>query len=81
MHFVVTHQISRSKTFFVTHQKKVERGRPKLPEGEARSVFVSTRLSPEEHQEIVTAIRKSGKKKSDWLRGALLGKARSHVAS
>jgi hypothetical protein len=61
---------------FVTQQTKMKRGRPKVPKAKSRSVFVSTRLSPEEHQEILNAIRKSGKRKSEWLREALCDKAR-----
>jgi len=64
------------QALFVTQKGKSKIGRPKLPEAESRSIFVSTRLSPEEHKKITEAIRMSGKKKSDWLREALLEKIR-----
>jgi len=50
-------------------------GRPSALQTESRSIFISTRLAPTEHREILKAIRESGQKKSDWLREALLTKA------
>ena len=43
-------------------------------------MFVSIRLSPEEHQKITQAIGRSGTKKSNWLRTALLAKASAQGA-
>jgi hypothetical protein len=62
----------------VTHKEKnkPKMGRPRVLEIESRSIFISTRLSPGEHQKISDAIKKSGKTKSNWLREALLEKAR-----
>jgi hypothetical protein len=59
----------------VTHKDKPKMGRPRVLKTESRSIFISTRLSPVEHQKISDAIKKSGMKKSEWLREALLGKA------
>jgi hypothetical protein len=52
-------------------------GRPKMPKGEARGKFISTRLSPPEYQEITVAIKKSGTTKTEWVRNSLLTSARS----
>jgi hypothetical protein len=54
-------------------------GRPKLAKGEARGKFFSTRVSILEHQEITDAIKRDGIKKPDWVRNALLSKARSRA--
>jgi len=51
-------------------------GRPKLPKQEARGKFVSARLSPPEYMEVVTAARKSGQAKTEWVRDTLLTEAR-----
>lgn len=69
----MTQKELKSNSFFVTHKQKTLIGRPKLPEPEARSIFISTRLSAEENEKIKEAIQKSGKKKSDWIRDTLLG--------
>jgi hypothetical protein len=61
--------------FFVTQKQKISIGRPKLPETEARSIFISTRLSAEENDQIKEAIHRSGKTQSDWIREVLLEKA------
>jgi len=50
-------------------------GRPKKPSGEALGKFITARLRPDELAEIKQAIRKSGQRKSDWLRTALLAAA------
>lgn len=52
-------------------------GRPKLAKGAARAKFFSTRVSIPEHKEIADAIKRDGIKKPDWVRNALLSKARS----
>lgn len=56
----------------MTQKQKPQIGRPKVPAMEARSIFISTRLSAEENKEIKEAIKRSGKKKSEWIREALL---------
>jgi len=47
-----------------------------MPIKKARSIFISTRLSSEESAEIKEGIRKSGIKKSVWIRRALLDAVR-----
>jgi hypothetical protein len=54
-------------------------GRPKLAKGEARGKFVSTRVSNPEYEEITNAIKREGLKKPDWVRNALLSKARNRA--
>jgi len=51
-------------------------GRPALPADEKRGRFVSTRLSPEEYDEIERAIAASGETKTEWIRKKLLAAAR-----
>ena len=51
-------------------------GRPALPKKEKRGKFVSTRLSPDEYQEIAAAIKSSGMKKTEWIRTKLVAAAR-----
>lgn len=51
-------------------------GRPALPEDEKRGKFISTRLSPEEYDEIERAIESSGETKTEWVRKKLLAAAR-----
>jgi hypothetical protein len=60
----------------VTQKRKPTIGRPKLPAEKSRSGFISTRVSASEKKEIKDAIKKSQKKKSDWLREVLLEAAR-----
>jgi hypothetical protein len=59
-----------------TMNKQPKMGRPKLPKSEFRGVFVSTRLSPLEYQEVAKAIRESGDAKTEWIRKKLLAAAR-----
>jgi hypothetical protein len=54
-------------------KKKI--GRPKLPKGEARSVF-SLRFSQAERKKIETAAKKSGEPLTQWARNALLAASR-----
>jgi uncharacterized protein (DUF1778 family) len=54
-------------------------GRPKLASGEARGEFISTRLTADEYQEIESAVKNSGRSKTEWVRNALLATARSCV--
>lgn len=51
-------------------------GRPKIAKAERRSLFVSTRLSPDEYKEIEDAIKASGVDKTEWIRRKLLAAAR-----
>lgn len=51
-------------------------GRPKLPKRKVRQPGLSLRLRPDEDKLIRDAIARSGKSKSEWLREALLEKAR-----
>jgi hypothetical protein len=51
-------------------------GRPALPKRDKRALFISTRLSPPEMQEIETAIKASGEPKTEWVRKKLLAAAR-----
>lgn len=52
-------------------------GRPKLAKGEARDIFISTRLSFPENEEIREAVKRSKLPKTEWVRNALLSVARS----
>ena len=57
--------------------KRIEtRGRPRVAKAKALGRFISTRLRPDDYKEIHNAIARSGQSKSDWLRDALLEKAR-----
>jgi len=47
-------------------------GRPKKLKRESRAPGISVRLSPDELLRINSAIRMSGKTRSDWIRDALL---------
>jgi hypothetical protein len=51
-------------------------GRPKLPKGTANSVLFAVKIAANEAQRIQTAIKKSGLKKPEWARNALM-----HAAS
>jgi hypothetical protein len=51
-------------------------GRPTLPKKERRHLFVSTRLTQEEYNEIHDAIEASGEWKTEWIRKKLLAAAR-----
>ncbi len=52
-------------------------GRPPLPDGEAREVVFTLRLSDAEREEIVEAARRSGQPATKWARETLLSRARS----
>ena len=47
-------------------------GRPKLPNGTAKSTVVRARVSPEEKRRMDTAAKRVGMKLSDWTRKVLL---------
>lgn len=51
-------------------------GRPRLAKKEALGEVFGARLRPDEAREVKNAIRQSGESKPDWLRDALLTKAR-----
>jgi hypothetical protein len=55
--------------------KTPKTGRPKLPKGEARGKFISTRVSLPEYIAITQAIRRDGLKKPEWVRKALISAA------
>lgn len=54
-------------------------GRPKLAKNEALAKFVTARVSIPEHKEITDAIKRDGIKKPEWVRNALLAKARNRA--
>lgn len=51
---------------------KTKMGRPKLPKGTANSVLFAVKIAAIEAAKINAAIKKSGLKKPDWARIALL---------
>jgi hypothetical protein len=51
-------------------------GRPKLPKAKVRAPGISLRLRADEERIIHAAIERSEQTKSEWLRDALLEKAR-----
>ena len=51
---------------------KTKMGRPKLPKGTANSVLFAVRIAANEAERIQAAIRKSGLKKPEWARNALI---------
>jgi hypothetical protein len=56
----------------LTKSVKTRMGRPKLPKGTANSVLFAVRLAANEANKIQAAIEKSGLKKPDWARNALI---------
>jgi len=51
---------------------KTKMGRPKLPKGTANSIVFSVKIAANEAAKIGDAIRKSGLKKPEWARNALV---------
>jgi hypothetical protein len=51
-------------------------GRPKVATKQHKKPGFSVRLVPSERREIEKAIKNSGEEKSEWIRNALLSKAR-----
>jgi hypothetical protein len=51
---------------------KTKMGRPVLPRGEAKGEVFSVRVAAGEANKIHQAIKKSGLKKPDWARNALI---------
>lgn len=56
--------------------EKKKMGRPRLLDTEKKGSLIAVRLLGNEEIEIERAIAESGKKKADWLREAVLAKAR-----
>jgi hypothetical protein len=56
--------------------EETKMGRPSLPKKEKRALFISTRVSPPEMQEIEAAIKSAGEAKTEWVRKKLLAAAR-----
>jgi hypothetical protein len=54
---------------------KTKIGRPKLPKGRAKGVLMAVRVAEADESVIAQAIKRSGQKKAEWLRGALLAAA------
>jgi hypothetical protein len=50
-------------------------GRPKMPKGTANSVLFAVRIAANEAERIQTAISRSGLKKPEWARQALISAA------
>jgi hypothetical protein len=57
-------------------RKETRIGRPTLPTIEKRAKYITTRLSPPEHDEIEQAARTAGENKTTWARKKLLAAAR-----
>jgi len=51
---------------------KTKMGRPKMPRGTANSVLFAIRIAANEAQKINEAVKKSGLKKPEWARNALI---------
>lgn len=56
---------------------KTKMGRPKLPKGTANNVLFAFRMAANEAQKIHAAIKKSGLKKPEWARNAVLHAAQN----
>jgi len=54
---------------------KSKMGRPKLPTGEAKGVLIGARFAPNEAKQVIDAVKRAGKVKSDWVRTILLSAA------
>ena len=50
-------------------------GRPKLEKGTANTVLFAVKIAANEAEKIQMAIKKSGLKKPDWARNALISAA------
>jgi hypothetical protein len=59
----------------LTKSEKKKMGRPKLPPRTAKAVLFAVRIAAKEADRIQRAIDKSGMKKPDWARDALLNAA------
>jgi hypothetical protein len=56
---------------------KTKMGRPKMPKGTANSVLFAVRIAANEADAIRSAIKKSGLKKPEWARNALISAAKN----
>jgi hypothetical protein len=56
---------------------KTKMGRPALPKDEAKGEVFSVRMAAVEAEKIYQAIKKSGLKKPDWARNALIHAAQN----
>jgi hypothetical protein len=54
---------------------KTKMGRPKLPKGTANTVLFAVKIAAKEAEKIQDAITKSGLKKPEWARHALINAA------
>ena len=52
-------------------------GRPKLPKGTANTVLFAVKIAAKEAEKIQDAIAKSGMKKPEWARHALINAAQA----
>ena len=59
--------------------KKNPRGRPQLPEGEAKGVIVQTRLSEADRELIQRAADAAGVKLAHWIREKILAAAQAEL--
>jgi hypothetical protein len=55
---------------------KNKMGRPKLPKGTANTVLFAVKIAENEAEKIQLAIKKSGLKKPEWARNALISEAK-----
>jgi hypothetical protein len=56
---------------------KTKMGRPKMPKGTAKAVLFAIRIAANEAQKINEAVKKSGMKRPEWARNALINAART----
>jgi len=59
--------------------KKNTKGRPQLPEGEAKDVIVQTRISEADRDLIQSAADAAGIKLAHWIRDRILAAARGEL--
>jgi len=66
----------RSTTIIVLQKlkqgKEKKAGRPKLPNGKAKSTVVRARVSPQEREKMEKAAERAGLQFSEWTRKTLL---------
>jgi hypothetical protein len=53
-------------------KKPRQQGRPRLPEGKARSIIIPVRLRPDEHRRLEDAAETEGIASATWARRAVL---------
>lgn len=60
----------------MTEPKKTRKpGRPKLPKGNARAVYLRVRITPEESKAFESAAKARKQSVSEWVRSKLNGEA------